>query len=980
MWFLLLGEMELQAAGRLLDVGAPRQQAVLAVLVVDAGRPVAIETLIDRVWEDTPPAAARNVLYSHLSRVRGLLRQAGALTGGATVRVERRHAGYVLEVDPDLVDLHRFRRLVEHGRDVRCADAERAEVLTEALSLWRGTPLSGISGGWVAEVRRSWHGWRLDAVTQWAQVELRLGHPNVVITALSDLVDEYPLAESLEVLLMRALQAVGREAEAVERFTTVRQRLADELGVDPGAELRSTYQMILRGELPSPPLADRVVVGSANLASPAQLPPDVYGFAGRDHELRQLDQLLAATGRRSEAGRSAGPPGDAARAARAVVISAIDGTAGIGKTALALHWAHQVADQFRDGQLYVNLGGFDPNGSPVPPAEALRGFLDAFEVPADRLPASFSAQVGLYRSLLADRRVLVLLDNARNAEQVRPLLPGAPGCLVVVTSRNQLSGLVATDGAHPMTLHVPTGAEARELLARRLGERRLAAEPRAVDEILVRCARLPLALAIVAARAATHPRFSLTALAGELGDTRGALDKLAGPDLPTDVRAVFSWSYRQLSPEAARLFRLLGLHPGPDVAPPAAASLAGLTPGKIGLPLAELAQANLVTEHLPGRYTLHDLLRAYATELAHSHDTDRERRAAERRLLDHYLHTAHTAAQLLEPHRDPLSQAPTMGARQPGTTPEELADLGQALTWFAAEHPVLLATVHQGADPDLDTHIWQLAWALTPFLERRGHWHDQHAAHSAALHAARRAADQTGQAHAHTGLARALGRLGRHDDAHTHLRQALDLFSDLGDDTGQAHVHLDLGWLFDLQGLHREAVSQDQDALRLFRAADHHTGQARALNNIGWYHTLLGEHKKTLTYCQRALTLHQQIGNHYGAAFVWHSLGYAHEHLNQHQQATACYQHALGLFRDFGDRYYEATTLIHLGNTHHTAGDLDNARPAWQHALTILDELHHPDAEPLRDRLQHPDQHPTKRNTSADMIGRVDQPDGSRDP
>jgi DNA-binding SARP family transcriptional activator len=929
MEFRLFGEVEVLAAGQLLDVGTPRQQAVLAALIVDAGRPVGIETLIDRVWDEAPPVEARNVLYSHLSRVRHLLRRAAAMTGGTTVRIERRHAGYVLDVDPDLVDLHRFQRLIDQGSNPQHADAARAAALTEALGLWRGTPLAALPGEWVAQVRSSWHRRRLDAAVQWAQVELRLGHPAVVITVLHDLVAEYPLVEPLEGLLMRALHAAGRSAEAIDRFAGIRQRLVDDLGTDPGSELRALHQAILRGELALPARPDPTVETVRNVASPAQLPPDMYGFAGRDNELHQLDGLLAAAGDRSTA----------------VVIFAVSGTAGVGKTALAVHWAHRVRDKAADGQLYVNLQGFDPTGSPVTPAEAVRGFLDAFEVPLERIPARFEAQVGLYRSLLAGRRVLVVLDNARDAEQVRPLLPGAPGCLAVVTSRNQLSGLVA-EGAHPLTLDLLDAADARELLAHRLGARRVAAEPHAVDEIITLCARLPLALAIVAARAATHPGFDLAALAGELREARGRLDEFAGTDPATDARAVFSWSYLQLSPAAARLFRLLALHPGPDVATPAAASLASVPARQVRPLLVELARAHLVAEHLPGRYTFHDLLRAYATELAHTQHADAERRAALHRLLDHYVHSAYRADTLLNPHRDdPTTLAPP----PPGVGPEQMADHGQALAWFVAEHSVLSTVVRQTAGFDAD--VWQLAWTLMRFFAYQGHWHDLVDALSVALDAARRLGDPLRQAFAHRFLGCAYVHLVRYDDARTHLQDALTLYRGAGDNIGEAHAHRHYAWMLERQDRYREALPHAQRALDLFRVAGHRAGQARAQNAIGWFHALLGDFEEALSYCQQALELQKELGDRFGQAETWDSLGYAHHHLGRHTQAVTCYQAAVELYREFDHRYSEADTLASLGDAHQAAGNIETAHTAWQRALDLLDQLGHPDADEVRAKL-----------------------------
>jgi DNA-binding SARP family transcriptional activator len=918
MEFRLFGEVQLRAGDQQLDVGTPRQQVVLAALAVDAGRPVPIETLIDRIWDEAPPAEARNVLYSHLSRIRQLLARASEMTGLAA-RVDRGSAGYVLDVDTDLVDMHRFTRLVATGGDARVAAEDRAAALTEALRLWRGVPLGGLPGEWVATVRHSWHRRRLDAVVQWGEVELTLGRAKAVIGALPDLIAEYPLAEPLEGLLMRALHAAGRDAEAVDRYTVIRQRLADELGTDPGPELRALHSALLRGELPSPKRG-------SPLATPAQLPPDVYGFAGRDTELRLLDGMV----------------GDGSGAVRIVTLS---GTAGVGKSALAAHWAHRVRAEFPDGQLYVNLRGFDPSGSPVTPPEAVRGFLDAFEVPPKQLPAGLEAQVGMYRSLLANRRVLVVLDNARDAEQVRPLLPGSPDCLVLVTSRNQLSGLVAV-GARPVLVDLLGAGEARALLAGRLGPARIAAEPLAVDEIVGLCARLPLALAVVAARAATHPRFGLAALAGELREARGGLDEFAGADPVTDPRAVFSWSYLQLSAGAARLFRLVGRWPGPDVGTRAAASLAGLSVTAVRPLLAELARAHLVAEHSPGRYTCHDLLRAYAREQAFTVDTEADRRAATRRMLGHYVHSADNADRLLDPRRD---EPPPLTALPEGVTPERMADHGAALAWFDAEHRVLLTAVHQ--DVEFDAEVWALAWTIRRFLAHQGHWHDEIDALTAALAAARRLDDPLKQAFAHCYLGCTYVWFEKYEDARPPLDTALDLYRTAGDRVGEAYVHYYFSWMLERQERNADALSHAERALELYSSAGHEVGQAKSLNAVGWFHALLGEHTVAIEYCEKALGLQTKLGDQLAAGQTWHSLGYSHDHLGRHARAIDCYQAAVDLFRESGYRFSEAYALTSLGDAYRNADDIESTRVAWLRALDILDQLAHADADKVRAKL-----------------------------
>jgi tetratricopeptide (TPR) repeat protein len=632
-------------------------------------------------------------------------------------------------------------------------------------------------------------------------------------------------------------------------------------------------------------------------------------------------------------------------------------------TALAVTWAHQVADRFPDGQLYVNLRGFDPAGAPMTPSEAVRGFLDAFDVPAERIPASLDAQAALYRSLLAGRRILVVLDNALDAGQVRPLLPGTPGCVAVITSRNQLHGLIAAEGACPVTLDLLTTAEARQLLGRRLGEGRVEAEAPAVEQVITSCARLPLALAIVAARAATHPQFPLASLARELGEARGSLDAFHGGDPVLDARAVFSWSYQQLSPQAARLFRLLGLHPGPDATVCAAASLAALPTGHAADSLAELARTHLLAEHSPGRFAFHDLLRAYAREQARAHDTKDEQQAAVSRVLDHYRHSARTASLRLHSVALPVTLPPPLA----GVLPEEPADSAAACTWFEAEHPVLLAVVDQAAaSTRWHAHAWQLAWTLIDFLDRQGRWHDLTAIQHTALDAARRHNDRSGQAHAHAGIGFACRRLGRIDEAHTHLRQALDLFTELGDTVGQAGAHSIMGSVVALQNRPAEALPHHQQAVALFRAAGDRRGQAWTLNNAGWHHALLGDHRQALALGEQALALNREADDPRIEACTFYIVGYAHHNLGNHQKAADFYQQSLARCRETRVGYFTAWVLGSLGDTLDAVGNQPAARAAWQQALAIFDHLGpvaplgpgpgFPDARQLRAKLDHQDE------------------------
>ncbi|MGH3707892.1 MAG: tetratricopeptide repeat protein [Pseudonocardiaceae bacterium] len=665
---------------------------------------------------------------------------------------------------------------------------------------------------------------------------------------------------------------------------------------------------------------------------PRQLPAAVSNFVGRAQE---LDILTAQLDRAVKDGGT-------------VVITSIGGTAGIGKTTLAVYWARAHIDQFPDGQLYVDLRGFSPSGTPVTPAAATRGFLDAFQIPAEKIPVSPDDQASLYRTLVEGKQLVIVLDNARNADQVWPLLPGSPTCAVLVTSRQQLGGLIARKQALHITLEFMTAQESRQLLTTFLGPERIHAEPEAVNELIQRCVGLPIALSIAAARVVASPHAPLSTLVDQLREQHHRLSALAtGDSQLTDIRAVFSWSYTALSPQAARLFRLLGLHPGPDIATLAAASLAGLPAHDTRELLTELTRAYLLDQHIPGRYQFHDLLRVYAVEQAAGEEPEPLRRAALHRVLDYYLHTGVAANLHLSPHRDPI----TLEAPQPETIPSHITDDAQAWEWFTAEHAVLLAAIDHAATDRFDTHAWQLPWTLATFLHRRGHWHDYVATQQTAVSAADRLGDRVAQALALRILGHAYAVSGRYADASAYFQQVLVLCRDLGDRTGQARTHLYLCWVCERQSQHGQALTHAQHALDLYRTTGNHVWQANALNYLGWYHALLGNHQQALTYCQQALNLNRELDDRRGEAHTLDSLGYAHRHLGHHDQAITHYQQALTLRREVGDHYHEASTLSSLGDTYHATGNLTAARQAWQEALTIFDQLGHPDADTVRTKF-----------------------------
>jgi DNA-binding SARP family transcriptional activator/transcriptional regulator with XRE-family HTH domain len=940
----VLGSLALWHDGVATDLGAGRQRAVLGLLAMYPGTAVHRRTIIDVVWGHRPPASAVPMVQTYASRLRRLLGEDLLVSDGISYR---------LALAVGQLDALEFAMLAgradqaaaagNHGAACRCYEA--------ALRLWRGEPLDDVSAMRGHPAVTSLAQQRTLVILDHAAAAAAAGRPEQVLPQLQALAADDPLDERVHARLMLTLAACGQQAAALSVFAQVRERLSDELGIIPGAELMEAHLRILRGKVRSPgaAIADRARMprfvehvsdgnGAADQATdqarrkaarPRQLPAAVAQFTGRARELALLSRLA----------------GQAARGT--VVISAIGGMAGIGKTALAVHWAHRVAGRFPGGQLYANLRGFGLSGAPARPDEVIRGFLEALDVPPGQIPAGLDAQAALYRGATAGRRLLIVLDNARDEQQVRPLLPSSPGCLVLVTSRHQLTGLSAAEGAQLLTLDVLTGDDASALLIARIGADRAAGDPAAVAEIAALCGHLPLALAVTAARAAVRPRFTMAALATELRDARGRLTALDTGDPAVSVRAVFSWSYAQLAPGTARTFRLLGLHPGPSISLPAAASLAGIAPGQVRRHLAELARAHLVTETCPGRYTLHDLLRAYAAERAEATDGEADRRATVHRMLDHYLHSADAASALLYPARGLAA----LGAPQPGVTPETMTDERAALAWLSAEHRVIMAVIPRAADAGFDAHAQQLPEVLATHLDRRGLWDDCAGAQRVSLAAAERQGDLASQARALRFLGRSRIRLGAYEDGYAHLTRAMDLFHEAGDDLGRARCHLTLSMGLRSQGRVGESLGHTEQALRLFRTVGHRAGEAAALADLGSRHAALGACELALAEGARSLDLHRELRNRDGQAEAWTALAEAHRRLGHQAEALNCYRQAVSLLDELGQPYNKAAVLTDLGDAYHAAGRAEEARQAWQQAASILEGLRHPDAEQIRARL-----------------------------
>ena len=956
----VLGPVTVWRDGGEVVAGQPRQLAVLGVLATRANRVVSRGELVDAVWGDKPPATVDSGIYTYVAGLRRVLepdrprRDQDRVRRAPGLVLVSSSGGYMLRLDPDGLDANQFEESLGRSRALRASGdlCRAARVVDEALGLWRGQPFAGVPGPFAESERLRLTELRTTVAEERADLLLAQGQSAAAVPVLTTLVAEHPLRERARGLLMIALYRCGRQAESLRVFHDARERLAEDLGIDPGTELTRIHQRVLAMDpaldapaqvpaaqpvplaaapllvLSAPPAAEPepVPVPAEPVPSPAQLPPEPAGFVGRAAELDWLRALLP--------GASCGP-GEVPQASS---IALITGTAGVGKTTLAIRFARRVGPRFPDGQLYVNLRGFDPASAPMQPGTALQWFFDALGVPAVNVPSAREAQSALLRTLLDGKRMLLLLDNAHDADQVRPLLPGSPGCMVLVTSRSQLTGLVV-EGARPVPLDVLDAREAAELVASRLGAERAEAESAAVAAIVEHSAGLPLALSVTCARAVASPALRLADLAAELADARGRLDALQTGEKTTDLRAVFSWSADKLSESAARMFRLLGLHHGPDISAAAAASLAGIPLAAARTALAELTRASLLTEDAAGRFGCHDLLRAYAAELAAANLSAAERDLAGRRALDFYARSAHAAASRLFPaNGQVLLPAPAVE----GVTPEEFSGPGAydaAVNWFDAEDRVLRNVIEQAAARCEDELCWKLAWYWAPILNRRGRMHEALAVQGTAVLAAGRLGDRDALAHVHCELGRINGRLGDYAASDEHLRQSLDLFTELGDLASVGRVRFGLAALLTEQDRYDEALDYAVEALRLRRSLEDSAEIASSENAVGWILAHLGQPDAALWYCRRALAVHQEAGSRSGIADTLDSIAYAYGQRADYEQSIAHYRQAQEMYHLLGDLQCEALSRIRLGDIQLAAGQADAARDSWEQALALLRQV-----------------------------------------
>jgi DNA-binding SARP family transcriptional activator/tetratricopeptide (TPR) repeat protein len=924
--FTLLGPLAAWRDDIELDLGARQPRLILGLLLARAGGVVSLTDLVDALWAGEPPAQATNIIYRHIGAIRRLI-EPGRESRSPNGRLQRRQAGYRLLVDEGELDLLVFRARLGHAR------AEQGEHAlphyAAALRLWHGPAAAGLDAAavrhtaFVALDRE-----RSAAAREAADVALKAGAAHVILDDLRIAAALDPFDEPLQARLISLMAADGKQADAVAAYHELRERLVRELGIDPGPELRGAYQGLLKPEpvaVPARAASEAPPEQSADGEIPAQLPATTRYFTGRREEMRTLSRMLPLSP----------SPTDG------VTVVAIDGLPGVGKSTLAVQWAHKVKKHFPDGHLFINLRGFDARGGVVAAEDALTRFLNVLGVAHRRVPVGAEAQTALFRTLMSQRRMLVVLDNALDAEQIRPMIPASPHCMVVVTSRNRLTSLAAQDGAHLLTLDLPSPDEAREDLGRRLGSDRADTDPSAVDDIVSMCGRLPLALALVAARATALPEHPLREIADDIRRDAGSLDAFGGDTPDSDLRAVFNASYRQLSVDAARLFRLLPHHAGPDIGLAMATAVAGVPSRRAAELVGELTRTRLLTEHRPRRYVFHDLVRVYAMELAEETDSESERLAAQRRLAGYLVGTASAANRVLRS----VIPSPMM----PGDLAEKIPDTAAALAWFGAELPALEATAAVGGDT---VRPWEITLTLLPFYERTGRYHAWRSMSARAMRAAAQSGDRVGEAHMLRMLAGAETFLDNYDYAAYLLERARAQFASLGMLSEEGVAHYNLGWVRHQQSQAEESHRNYAAALEIFERAAGPRDQALARLGLGHSLKILGRLPEAEAELDRAAEVFARTGDHNALANTADAKASVLYAMGRYDESASSRRVALGLFAQVSNQANEQQGYSLLGDTLRAAGRLDEARVAYESALALAGRMGLPDfAAKARERL-----------------------------
>jgi DNA-binding SARP family transcriptional activator/tetratricopeptide (TPR) repeat protein len=895
----LLGPIELWSHGRRHDLGSLKEQSILAILSMECGRPVSIDALVDRVWDEEPPNQARDTITSYLSRLRRTLKQAAGDAG----RLVSRQGTCTLMVDSDDIDLHCFRRLRRQAAAIgESGDDEQASTLLQAAGdLWRGEPLAGLPGDWMRRIRQSLEEERRDAQVELIERQLRLGRHMSVIGELRRLAAMHPFDEHIAATLMTALYRSDRQADALSVYQQTHRLFSAELGFEPGPRLRKLHQQILRDD---PEIAITPRYRRADLdRQPNTLPPDIADFTGRAQELNELTEV---------------------RADRSVMrVDTIEGMPGVGKTALAVRAAHRLSSRFPDAQLYVNLHGHDPGHAPRPAAAALGDLLRKLGIPPKLIPPSIESRKELWQREMGDRRAVLVLDDATTGDQVRPLLPQAPGCRVLITTRRALHGLAE---ARRIRLDPLRQDEAVTLFTYVAGEER-SGDREAVNEIVRRCGCLPLAIRLAAGRFHDSPMTTSADLVEDLimSDPATA-ESREGSQV---VHAAFEGSYRELSDEQQRVFRRLSLAPTSEITQLAAAALTDESISTIQVQLKALVEHSLILEAEESQIRLHDLIRAYARDRSAKEDSRQERRKARARLLYYYLNTTSRADQILHPHRRRIHDLfdCSRQALLNINTPQEAQD------WLEQEWHNALTVAKFAIGHEWKKEGALLVHALAQFLEAQGYWEEACEAHQLALQACRDLRELRGTGQASLELCIMQFNLGDYEAALRHAKDALAAHRALDDLPAEAETLDVLGLVLWSTARFREAIAHHQEARTLSQSAENRRIEADAQAHIGLSYWNLGRYDESISQFRGALEIYRYIGDRHGEAITLNNIGDVQQHRGYHRDAAELYRKSHNIFQQIPGRQNNAILLQNMGNIHRYKGRYPEALQHYRQAL-----------------------------------------------
>ncbi|MGC4857116.1 AfsR/SARP family transcriptional regulator [Micromonospora sp. DT4] len=933
----IMGPLRIRRGETELNAGPRQQRCMLAVLMARVGRPIAIVDLIDLVWGPDPPASAVNIIHKYVGALRRLLEPGLPLRAPGSYLL-RHSEGYRFVVGSATLDLVVFRRLVSSAKS-KLAQGRPAEALddyVDALFLCQGTA-GGVLADTVAAsaILAGIDGEFFDAVVAAAELAVQQGQPGRVLAPLRLAAEMGRLNEIVHASLVTTLAAQGHQAEALATFEAIRSRLAAELGIDPGPGLQHAQRRALT-QAAMPEANDDVEPPQVRATlHPAQLPPDLPMFVGRERELATLTGLVSA--------------GQAADRTSPLVV-AMAGMGGVGKSTLSVHFAHLTAGRFPDGQLYLDFQGHLGEEKSLAAGDALRSLLYGLGIASVDVPDTADTRTGLYRSLTIGKRFLVVLDNVRDVAQVRPLLPNSPQSLVLVTSRQPLVGLAALEGAYLLNVDLPDLPTSRELLERRLTDlprRTDVGRPETVDEIIELCGRLPLALAILAARMTARPQLSFGEVVAELRDGARRLHAFPGGRGVSDPRTAFSCSYRELSPAAARLFRLTSVTLSPGVSLASCTSLAGRTTAETEAALAELVEMGLITEHEDGRFTSHVLVRAYAEELFRETEPLPERQAAISRLLQHYLHSSFHAQVMLEPNRTPIEPPPPL----PGVMPERPLTYSDAFRWFAVRREMLKEAVRVAADLGYAIVPWQLALTMQQYLQWAGYYQDWEDIMRWALRAARQHHDVVGEAHSLRSLAGARYSFGDNEEALRLLAEALQIYEKEGMRFEQALVHSNLHRVYSALCRHDIAIEHSRRALSLFRDLGNRRSENLSRFHQGKYLVDMRHFNEAIKVLTQVLEVNQQIGRGIEEGEIRNVIASNLAELGRIDEAVQQLELSAQASGRAGHRPNHFDALRQLTEVLMTIGDRDGARRALERAYAVLREFQGGGTDSLRTDL-----------------------------